>query len=356
MRPKRERFDSEAGLPLGALGAALSAALVCAVFASSAMAETSSSLNGDANAANPNGTSGPRLAAPASSQPANLNDNAKQASSTNATGMIANAGMAGVWFAASFGPSGPCSRWEMCAFSALSLAQVAMMGGTKSGSDRSAAASQYNWDTGGLGDPAGAPSPDAPGGSPLSPGLPDAPGLSGRGAAALGAPGGVLTPEQERKLASLSKSLGAAGYSVAPDGKSLTLPSGKTVPSSAFASDSGLRGLGLSDAQIAEAREVAAKGAAQIKKDLKNYEDGSAGGGGGGFAGMKPFGGGGRAGGLGAYGQLFQQGKKRDLSARSASGMTRQLAGDKIGAAGDDIFQMISRQYKQRDKENEFIK
>lgn len=54
-------------------------------------------------------------------------------------------------------------------------------------------------------------------------------------------------------------------------------------------------------------------------------------------------------------GGLGGAGKDRDPAAASVAGMTKNFNGELIGVAGDDIFQMMARRYRQKSKEDSFL-
>jgi hypothetical protein len=287
------------------------------------------------------------------SQQGNLNGNSKSASNTNMIGMALNGGMAAAWFGMSFGPSGPCSSpgngVMMCMFSAMSLAQLASDLGGQTGSNGSAAASQYQgnpYGSGGGGTNGGTTTP------PVSPGINNGQGPNGPGLNSGTPATGAFGPTQKAAADKLAAQLAAAGYTVSPNGTSITTPQGQTVPTSSLGSNAGLNALGFSDDQIAAATAAGAKAADKLKKDL-GLDDGGGGGGGGGGSGGNTRS---TASASGPnFSSLFGKDKKA-VGPKSMAGMTKQLANDRIGAAGDDIFQMISRQYIKRDQGNEFLK
>ena len=52
---------------------------------------------------------------------------------------------------------------------------------------------------------------------------------------------------------------------------------------------------------------------------------------------------------------VFDMGRKTS-AAPKVSGMTKNFGGERIGVAGDDIFQMITRQYRSQDNADGFFR
>jgi hypothetical protein len=151
----------------------------------------------------------------------------------------------------------------------------------------------------------------------------------------------------------LANNLKAAGVSISPDGKTVNLPGGKTVPTSSFGSDSAMKSAGISDADLSAARSLATKTQSQLTAKLvsKMDADGAGGGGGGGYG----SGGSGRDGKGNFDLKMPGMNVKKDRGA-NVSGMSKALGNDRIGVAGDNIFEMINRRYKSRDDANAFLK
>jgi hypothetical protein len=139
--------------------------------------------------------------------------------------------------------------------------------------------------------------------------------------------------------ASVQEAAQKAGVSVAPDGKSGTMPDGTVVPiNGSSASDAGMRSAGLTDSQIAQAKALSD----ELKDKLG--KNGNSGAGAGAFAG-------GGGGGGGAMSRPPPDAAPTSVLAGSrkkpnVSGMTKNFGKDKIGVAGDNIFEMVSRRYK----------
>lgn len=166
----------------------------------------------------------------------------------------------------------------------------------------------------------------------------------------LAGPGGALEGGVARPDTSAArKELKKMGYELSADGAQLTLPNGKTIPSASFATDAGMSAAGFSEAQISDAKVKLAEAQAKVSSKLKSLEGGSEGGGGG--SGLKT------GGGLGSSMVYhFGSSRKKDRSAPNLSGMSKNFGNDKIGVAGDNIFEMITRRYKSQDDSNLFFK
>ncbi|MCM2280238.1 MAG: hypothetical protein NDI61_00170 [Bdellovibrionaceae bacterium] len=162
---------------------------------------------------------------------------------------------------------------------------------------------------------------------------------------------------EEQKLNDLRSKFANLGYTVSADGKSVTLPNGKTVPTSAFTSKQGLMGLGLTADQIASYEQDKAAIAASLKEKAKALTADEGGGGGGGAGGGGAFGRRGRGAGDENqgfnYGSLF--GDKKDRKTASVKGLSKQLGNDRIGVQADNIFEMMTRQYKKEEGKQSFI-
>lgn len=153
-----------------------------------------------------------------------------------------------------------------------------------------------------------------------------------------GTPGGGAT------ASSIKKTLADKGVTVATDGSSVTMPDGSTLPVNAnMATDSGGKSAGLNDAQIAAGKAALAQAQAKVGGSRFNTE------------GDETTGGGGGSRSSGSMAPLFKI-SGRTRAKTSLSGMTKNLGGDKIGVAADDIFDMISRRYKAKDAAETFLK
>lgn len=242
----------------------------------------------------------------------------------------------------------PSGNAVACAMGVTSIAQGALTAATAQGAGDTA--SEYS-----LGDWGGYPGGDYGNGAGENNG-----GGAG-GASGLGnnyGPGGGLPAQVQQDLQAAKAALASSGASMTADGKGVKLPNGKTVPLSSLGSADGMRSAGFLDSEIGAAQDALKKAQAAAMAKYKNANALAAGGGGGG-------GGGGAAGrhGSGAGGDevVYQfQGKfpweKDKQGGTSISGMSKRLGDDKIGVAGDNIFEMISRRYKARDAAQTFLK
>ena len=279
----------------------------------------------------------------------NVQQQGNNAAAQQAVGAASNVAMTGFLTAQCVEPTPP--KPMFCAMAAATAAQailnLALMGKSKKSADAA---------TSGLPDYGG---PDISGPGGRSGGSDDTVyGLEDPNTARLNVKAinelssGAVTPAQLAAFDKARGALAAAGVRISKDGKTVTTRDGKTVPTAAFGSAAGMQALGMNAEQIAIVEVAKAKGANAAKQSLMAMTlDDSGGGGGRGGAGKAGSGGGG-----GGGFSFNMPGNKKDLSARSAAGMTRQLDRDRIGVAGDNIFQMVSRQYQKRDNENEFMK
>jgi hypothetical protein len=163
--------------------------------------------------------------------------------------------------------------------------------------------------------------------------------------------GGSLDGGSGSSVASGKAELAKLGYSLSDDNTKMTLPNGKTIPTGSFATSSGMSAAGFSEGQIQDAlgkmAEVQGKIAAKLKSGV--LDGGGEGGGGGGAGSLTNS-----SGGSGSS-YVFRMGGKK-AGAPNVSGMTKNFGDAKIGVAGDDIFEMITRRYKSQDQGNGFFK
>lgn len=307
---------------------------------------TTSTQNADQGGTLNNRNTSPRSSIPTAPQQ-NAQQQGNNAAAQQAVGAASNVVMTGFLVHQCMEPP---QKYIFCAMAAATAAQavlnLALMGKSKKSADAATnTLADYN-----------GPDVSGPGGRPAGSddtvyGLddPNTARLNVRAINELS--NGAVTPAQLAAFDKARGALAAAGVRVSKDGKTVTTRDGKTVPTAAFGSASGMQALGMSAEQIAVVEQAKAKGASAAKQSLMAMTLDDSGGGGRGGTGKAA--GGGRGGG----GITFNMpGNKKDLSARSAAGMTRQLDRDRIGVAGDNIFQMVSRQYQKRDNENEFMK
>jgi hypothetical protein len=228
------------------------------------------------------------------------------------------------------------SAWYYCAMAALAFTQAAMAlkGASDSNKTKTASDCTGPYCGGGVSDG-------------IDPG-------SGNG---YGSNGGIVTgdtlgdPDQTDILGRIQNDvnknladLGKKGYSYDPKTNSVDTPNNGSVPVSAFSSPSGMKGLGLSDAEIADVQKVAAAGLKAASKYAGSADYDSAGGGGGlrnkgssdedeavnGFD-MNKY-----LAGLTAH-------KK---NSRGVAGLEKNYGSDQIGVSQDNIFKMIHRRYE----------
>lgn len=144
--------------------------------------------------------------------------------------------------------------------------------------------------------------------------------------------------------------LAKLGYSLSPDATQLTTPDGKTVSTAGLGSMSGAMAAGFSagDASAALAKVAETQGKIASKFKVGPLEGGGEGGGGSGFGGS------GRGADSNVVYNMGAFGRRRPAAA-NVSGMTKNFGGERIGVAGDDIFQMITRRYRSQDQANGFF-
>lgn len=154
-------------------------------------------------------------------------------------------------------------------------------------------------------------------------------------------------------------SLEAKGVSLSADGKTVTLPDGSTVSTSALSTPGGLAESGFSDSSIAAANAaIKAANKTNVNDELKRLM---------GTAGAYAGGGGRRA---GTKGERVARANGPDMNAllnglmnknkasakrgpTSFEGVSKSLSnGEKIGVAADNLFEMVHRKYQK--KQNTF--
>ncbi len=178
--------------------------------------------------------------------------------------------------------------------------------------------------------------------------------------------GGVDTNSRgvDAQLEQIRAELGKKGVEVSPDGKTISLPDGKTVPFDASSvTPEGMASNGFTADQIsaaqsalAEAQEKAAKYAASSAGSDKAKLGGGLEGDLGGGAGGGSVGSGGYTGGsFASKTYVVRRGASTGKGAANLSGMTKNFGTDKIGVSADHIFEMVSRRYKAKEASNTFI-
>lgn len=299
-----------------------------------------------------NAANGGTLTTPTYATNSSANNSGTSASSGN-NGMIVMVASAGAAVAAATVLKKPCmsafsSAWA-CPLMAVAIVQV----GASLLSSKGSGASKDALSGGGIST-----------GSNGSSTLPTTLGQAGGGGANDGTYGGnVKLAGEAGQIAAaadkLANEMKGTGYSVSPDGSKVTGPNGKPVPTSAFSSPQAMKDAGFSDSQISDMQSTmeAATAAAndQFKKMASNLSNDASGGGKGGGSGSSENGGsGGGYGGDYGFDASKMLGKNSKLK-NSVAGMSKKLGDDNIGVAGDNIFEMISRRYQTRDKQNNFI-
>lgn len=270
----------------------------------------------------------------------NMNASAKNSKSQAMMGAAMNGATAAYWFS-------QCSKknWPACAFGAMHVAQAGMMLKGAGGAGKTQDATMYGI---GMDLDEGTYGSDFGGG-----GASDESSRIGLGMDIdpLNQLNQQFAAEQKR-INDLSGRFGALGYKVSQDGRSLTLPNGKSVPTSAFTSKGGLASLGLSVQQIEEHERLKAEWAAKMQEKVKALAVEEGGGGANGsrsrVRGMTDD----REGGLN-FGSLLGQNNGRKTA--SVKGLSKQLGSDRIGVQADNIFEMISRQYQKEEGKQSFI-
>lgn len=253
-----------------------------------------------------------------SSSSSGTNSTAKQSAGSAGMAMIANAtAAAGFFAAASAAP--PPKKPIYYALAAASVAAGLMMSGGKSNAgavDKSTLA------------------------------LPSMGGGSGytHGAGFDGGEGGVGAD-----LLDLQQDLAEVGYVLSPDGSSLSTPSG-SVSTAAIASGNA-PGFEMTDDVKSKMDEIAADALAKASGNRVvpiGLQDGGGGGGGSMGGGETP------AGSRFDMAAYLKGLKNRDPS--SITGLSKKLGEDNIGIKSDNIFEMVSRQYKRKQSQSAFIK
>ena len=162
----------------------------------------------------------------------------------------------------------------------------------------------------------------------------------------------------EKQVMAVQKDLAKAGYTMSPDGQTITGPDGKKTNMSTFSSPQSMAAAGFSSSDIKSMQDTVAQATAKAQDKIKGISMAVEGGAGGGGAMGGPMGGGGGggAGGYGAYGARFGAGAGGAGKQPKVSGLSKKLGTDNIGMAGDDIFEMVHVRYQQHDTENGFKK
>ncbi|CAN5724612.1 hypothetical protein BH10BDE1_BH10BDE1_29680 [soil metagenome] len=171
-------------------------------------------------------------------------------------------------------------------------------------------------------------------------------------------PDGTTSQTIARDVARLQGDLARSGAIISADGKTMTTKDGRKFDLSKGADGSmeGLMGMGLSAGEAQKAIDAGNKysAAANAKYSAMIAKMGADGGGGGGSAGRGPADDG--SGGAGRNGFAWGDPRNKARAKANLAGLTRKLGDDTIGVAGDDIFEMVTRRYKARDQNGNFLK
>jgi len=158
---------------------------------------------------------------------------------------------------------------------------------------------------------------------------------------------GVSPTELTGIQRSLASHQGLNGFKLSQDGKTLTTPDGKKLPTSLASTRASMAKAGFSSAAIDGAMRAVRKAEKTVIEKMGAHTNAL------GFA--EASGGGtnsgsaaGSADGAGAgYGGAYGVNSKplRDPAAASVAGLSSDFNGERIGVAQDELFQMISRRY-----------
>lgn len=271
-------------------------------------------------------------AAVAATGPANVNKGAKQAKGAEMMGMMINLGVAAV-------EAGMCASeiYPACPMAVAHAAQAAMMMQAAGGAAKTAQSSEGSrYGSGGqietgtsgiVGENTGM---DDGGGAPADPRIVDA----------------------TKKIKAIQADMAAKGYAMSADGTSIKMPGGKSLPTAALSSPSGLKQYGFSEGDIEKVNAAVAEQNAKFKDMLKGFDaDGTGGGGGGGRGGAGRTTAGATGSGL-DFASMFAEKKK---AAGNVSGLSKQLGDSKIGVPQDNIFEMVTRQYSRQEGRQAFL-
>ncbi|MFN8945594.1 MAG: hypothetical protein ACK5WZ_13340, partial [Pseudobdellovibrionaceae bacterium] len=152
------------------------------------------------------------------------------------------------------------------------------------------------------------------------------------------------------QLAGIQRSLashqGLNGFKLSPDGKTLTTPDGKKLPTSLASTQASMAKAGFNSAAIDGAMRAVKKAEKTVIEKMGAHTSamGFAEAGGGVNSGSTTGSGDGAgASYAGAYG--VNPNPLRDPAAASVAGLSSDFNGERIGVAQDELFQMISRRY-----------
>ena len=286
-------------------------------------------------------------------QGGNAADSARSAEKSQLKGAVVNVGAA-----AMFG--GICATvyggWA-CAPAAIAMAAAGLLNkGAKGSGAAGASMSAYDpaiYGGNGLGNTAGNGDPTVYGdGSGNGNGGPT---IGGNGNGPTTLPDGSTAATVDRSIARVRQGLADAGVIISGDGKTLTTKDGRKYDLSkgADGTTEGMLAMGLTASEAAQAEAAGKNFAAQAAKKYASLS--ADGGGGGGSRGPAADAGAGGAGAFNMNGWGNDPRNKKRAPAK-VSGLTRKLGDDTIGVSGDNIFEMVTRRYKARDENGNFIK
>lgn len=302
-------------------------------------------------------------AQPTSSQPqyitpgggGNAAEAGRSTSNTQLIGAAVNIAAAGMYMGVCMKPY--CAGCWACPLVGLAGAAASLLGGA-SGQSGAAGKQMSNYDPS-YGSSLGGTGGTDQWGNPINPD--GTPGDSGAGIAGTGGglPAGTTPQTIARDVARLRTELEKSGVKLSPDGKSMTTPDGRTfdLSKSGSGSESDMLAMGMTAAEAAQAANMGKQFAAKQAEKFKQMSQLGGSGGGGGGRGLASDGAGGGEGGYGAgIDPWGRDPRNRNRAKPKISGLTKKLGSDTIGVSGDDIFEMVTRRYKARDQENQFLK
>lgn len=152
---------------------------------------------------------------------------------------------------------------------------------------------------------------------------------------------GKLQNDVNKNLADL----GEKGYSYDQATNSVNTPKNGSVPASAFSSPDGMKGLGISDGEIADIQKIAAEALKATSKYAGSADYDSAGGGGGGQKNNSHSADSANENGFDMNKYLAGLAAHKNES-RGVAGLEKNYGSDQIGVSQDNIFKMIHRRYE----------
>lgn len=181
----------------------------------------------------------------------------------------------------------------------------------------------------------------------------DGSSTGGVGAASNGGrlPDGTTAQSIARDVNRLNQQLEKSGVKIS--GNTMTLPNGRKFDLSkgGDGSMSGLMAMGLTADEASKAMEAGKKFGDQAASKYAGMLKAEGGGGGGGGGARGPTD---ADTGFGAF--KYGDPRAKPRVAPQVSGLTKKLGDDTIGVSGDNIFDMITRRYKARDQDGNFLK